>query len=472
MKINKKFWLLVTLAVIAAVCGGYYGWHTTHFAKNTVVQGVNIGKLSYKNADSKISSELKEPEFTLKDPQTKEIIYQGKLKIAASHAYRDELKNLLHQRRTHPFSTKPEAAKKASIYDKKAAVDNLNSQKAQITQAIAQANQKRTAPQNAQITLANGQATFKKAVSGNQIDPTATINNLAKQLDPNNEPKQNVSIILKKPTWYGEDEYQKITKILKQNFKYTVMGKTETTPVKNVLTEGTINESGSNLNMNPSYNYIRNLNQKYSLSGSQKTDFTTAQGQNVSFDNSQGTLGWKIQEYNEGRYLQGQLLAGKLTIPAKNIDNSDQKFDKSDLDAIKNQNHIEVDLTNEQLYLVENNKVVQTAPVNTGSPKVNIATPTGYYYIKWRKAPMTMRGTEKDGTKYSSYVPQAMDLTDDGIFIHSAPWVSKTILGTPSARYDHGSNGCINVAPADMEKLFDRSHQGMPVIVYGDGLAS
>lgn len=472
MKNKKKSWLLLILIVIVVVCGSYYGWHATHFAKNTVVQGVKIGKLSYKDADSKINSDLKEPEFTIKDPQTKETIYHAKLNIAASHAYRDELKELLHQRRIHPFATKPEAGKKASIYDKKSAINNVNSQKEQITQAIAQANQKRTAPQNAQITIASGQATLKKAVPGNQIDQTATINNLIKKLDPNNDPKQTVAAIFKKPTWYGKNEYQKINKLLKQDFKYKVMGKTETTPVKKVLTEGTINESGTHVGINPSFKYIRGLNQKYALAGSSKANFTTAQGQSVSFDNSQGTLGWNIQEYNEGRYLQKQLLAGKLDISAKNITNSDQKFDKTNLANIKKQNHIEVDLTNEQLYLVENNKVVQTAPVNTGTPKVNIPTPTGYYYIKWRKAPMTMRGTEKDGTKYSSHVPQAMDLTDDGIFIHSAPWVAKSVLGNPSARHEHGSNGCINVAPAAMKKLFARSHQGMPVIVYGNGLAS
>lgn len=250
------------------------------------------------------------------------------------------------------------------------------------------------------------------------------------------------------------------------------MGKTETTPVKDVLKSGQVTAAGNKFDLTPSLNYIHQINEKYALAGASTANFTTVQGQKVSFENTQGTLGWQLQEYNEGQHLQKELLADKLEITAKNINNTDQKFDKTNLDAVKKVNHIEIDLTNEQLYLVENNKIVQQTPVNTGSPKVNIATPTGYYYIKWRKAPMTMRGTSNDGSKYSSYVPQAMDLTDDGIFIHSAPWVPKTTFGNPKVRYQQGSNGCINVAPAAMEKLFARSPQGMPVIVYGDGLAS
>ena len=460
------------IAILAASGGGYYGWHATHFARDTVVQGVQVGKLSYKDADAKISSNLKEPEFTLKDPKTKETVYQGQLKIAANHAYRDELKDLMHQRRIHPFASKADPAKKASIYDKKAATDSLDKQKNQITQKIKQSNQQRTAPQNAQIKLADGKAQLQEAKAGDQIDPEATFKKVSSKLDPNNDPKQTLNVVMKKPSWDGKKEYAKINDTLGQDFKYKVMGKTETTPVKDVLIEGTITEKGPDLNLSPSSNYIHKINQKYALSGSQKADFTTVQGQNVSFENTQGTLGWNLKEYDEGRYLQEQLLNGKLDISAKNINNAEQKFDKDTLDDIKKENHIEVDLTNEQLYLVENNKVVQKAPVNTGSPKVNIATPTGYYYIKWRKAPMTMRGTSNDGSKYESHVPQAMDLTDDGIFIHSAPWVPKKTLGNPAVRHEQGSNGCINVAPADMEKLFARSQQGMPVIVYGDGLAS
>lgn len=462
----------MSVIILAALAGSYYGWHATHFAKDTVVQGVKVGKLNYKDADAKISTNLKDPTYALKDPQTKKTIYHGTIKIAASHAYRSELKELLHKRQTHPFSNKAASTKKTGIYDKKAAQTNLKTQTAQINQAIAQANQTRMAPQNAEITITNGTASLKKAVKGNQIDAAATITKLTQQINPNDTPKKTVSVVIKKPSWTGQAAYQDIQKKLKQNFKYTVMGKTETAAVKDVLQSGTVTAQGTNFNINQSYNYINKLNQKYALAGSTTATFTTVQGQNVSFDNTQGTLGWQLQEYNEGRYLQKQLLADKTEISAKNITNSTQKFDKTTLAALKKENHIEVDLTNEQLYLVENNKIVQKMPVNTGSPKVNIATPTGYYYIKWRKAPMTMTGTEKDGTKYSSYVPQAMDLTDDGIFIHSAPWVAKSTFGNPSVRYQRGSNGCINVAPANMTKLFARSYQGMPVIVYGNGLAS
>ncbi len=471
MKSHKKIWLLVIIAFIAAGCGSYYGWHATHFAKKTVVQGVAVGGLSYKAADKAIQNKLTDPTYTLEDPQTKQKLFNGKINISANHAYRQELKDLLHQRKFHPFSNKGESTK-SSLYDKSAAQKALASQTAVIGRAISTANQKRTKPQNAQVTVNNGQAKLKPAVAGNMIDQKVTLAKLTKQIDPNKHPRQKVSVVFASPSWDGKDAYKKINDLLQQNFKYTAMGKTETTPVKNVLTNGTVTDKGTDIDLNPSYKYIYDINQKYALAGSQTATFTTVQDQKVSFDNTKGTLGWQLQEYNEGRYLQQQLLAGKLNIQAQNINNGNQKFDKTNLDTIKNSDHIEVDLTKEQLYLVKGNKIAQKMPVNTGTPKVNIATPTGYYYIKWRKAPMTMKGTEKDGTKYSSYVPQAMDLTDDGIFIHSAPWVAKDTFGNPAVRYERGSNGCINVAPDAMKKLFADTHQGDLVVVYGDGNAS
>ncbi|GBG93651.1 hypothetical protein LFYK43_01100 [Ligilactobacillus salitolerans] len=472
MKANKKVWLLAGLALVAAACGGYYGWHATHFAKDTVVQGINISKMSYKEADAAIQKNLKEPSYALTDPQTHKTLYQGKLKIAANHAYRKELKELLHQRRVNPFSNESGQANQAKIYDQTAAKENLAQQRATIAQALNQTNQSRTAPQNARITVTNGQAQLTKAVDGNQIDTQKTLEQLTKSINPNRTGQQKVDVVLSKATWTGETEYQQLTKKMGQTFKYSVMGHTETGKVKDLLNSGTITDKGTNINLSPSYNFITKLNQKYSLSGSNSASFTTVQGNQVSFDNSQGTLGWAISEYTEGRYLQEQLLKGNFNVSAKSLVNNTQKYDKANLDDLKKTDHIEIDLTKEQLYLVQGNKVTQQMPVNTGSPKVNIATPTGYYYIKWRKAPMTMKGTEKDGTKYSSYVPQAMDLTDDGIFIHSAPWVAKATFGNPKVRYEKGSNGCINVAPAAMVKLFNSSHQGMPVIIYGNGTAS
>lgn len=208
---NKKLWLVLVLLVLV-IGGSYYGWHATHFAKQTVVQGVQIGKLSYKKADAKISANLKEPTYSLTDPKTKQVLYHGTLKIAASHAYRSELKDLLHQRWLHPFANHAAPAKKASIYDKKTAMASLKKQTDQIDQTIEQLNQSRTALQNAQITVTDGTASLKKAVAGNQIDTAATTAKLAQQLDPNTTPQQKISVVLKKPAWTGKSAYADLQK--------------------------------------------------------------------------------------------------------------------------------------------------------------------------------------------------------------------------------------------------------------------
>ena len=64
--------------------------------------------------------------------------------------------------------------------------------------------------------------------------------------------------------------------------------------------------------------------------------------------------------------------------------------------------YVEVDLTNQYLYLFVNGAIVTQGPIVTGKPSRGDATPQGVYILKYKEKDTTLRGTKKDCLLYTS----------------------------------------------------------------------
>jgi len=141
---------------------------------------------------------------------------------------------------------------------------------------------------------------------------------------------------------------------------------------------------------------------------------------------------------------------------------------------------IEIDLTNQRLYAIENGTRVYDFPVSTGKPWW--ATPTGSFRI-WIKLRYTrMRGgSQALGTYYDlPNVPYTMFFYNDqvpkwkGYGIHGAYWHNN--FGHPM------SHGCINMREEDVAQIYywaqpelngkssvyaDENNPGTEVLIYG-----
>lgn len=113
--------------------------------------------------------------------------------------------------------------------------------------------------------------------------------------------------------------------------------------------------------------------------------------------------------------------------------------------------HIEVDLTNQRLYAIENGQKVYDFPISSG---LYDWTPRGTFHT-WIKLKYTKMsgGSKALGTYYYlPNVPYTMYFGNDeipnwrGFGIHGAYWHND--FGRPK------SHGCINMKPEDAEKLF------------------
>ena len=111
--------------------------------------------------------------------------------------------------------------------------------------------------------------------------------------------------------------------------------------------------------------------------------------------------------------------------------------------------------------VTRNGQVVRTMKASAGDR--GWETYNGVYYTGQRGRAVRMNsatfGLRPEDGGYDAIVNDAIRLSYDGIYIHSAPWS----LADQGVR--NVSNGCINVSPADAAWYYDNTRNGDPLIV-------
>ncbi len=121
-------------------------------------------------------------------------------------------------------------------------------------------------------------------------------------------------------------------------------------------------------------------------------------------------------------------------------------------------NYVEVDLTNQHLYVFVDGTQVMDSDIVSGKVSAGCATPTGVYTIKAKQTDRYLTGET-----YRSWVNYWMPF-NGGIGFHDATWRSS--FGGTIYQYS-GSHGCINMPLANAKKLYGYVSVGTYVVVYG-----
>ncbi|OLR64734.1 L,D-transpeptidase family protein [Peptoniphilus porci] len=120
--------------------------------------------------------------------------------------------------------------------------------------------------------------------------------------------------------------------------------------------------------------------------------------------------------------------------------------------------YIEVDLARQKLWYYNKGNLELETNIVSGNPTLGNGTPTGTDRI-WSRE----RDRFLTGENYRSKVNYWLPINWSGIGLHDATWRSN--FGG-NIYLSSGSHGCINIPPAVMKNLFDKTFNGMPVIVY------
>lgn len=216
-------------------------------------------------------------------------------------------------------------------------------------------------------------------------------------------------------------------------------------------------------NMNVTYNeegvsqYIASLAEKYDTYKKQRT-FTSGSGNTVNVQG--GNYGWLIDQAAEIEAL-------KANISNKEVVTKEPVYKQTAAShgaADWGNTYVEVDLTNQYMYLFVNGSVVTSSPIVTGKPSEGSATPQGVYSIRYCKRNAVLRGPKKPDGTYEWESPVDFWMPFNGaIGLHDATWQSS--FG--GNRYlTHGSHGCVNLPYNIAETVFNNVSAGTPVVCH------
>lgn len=122
--------------------------------------------------------------------------------------------------------------------------------------------------------------------------------------------------------------------------------------------------------------------------------------------------------------------------------------------------HAVVDLTNQMAYFYKGSTLVKSLPFSSG--KRSTATPTGTFFVMWKKAVDTMRGGSGADAYVTPNVPWCTYFTSSGVAFHGASWNPDGIAsGEPR------SHGCLNMYVSDAKWVYDFMPNGSMVQVSG-----
>lgn len=217
-------------------------------------------------------------------------------------------------------------------------------------------------------------------------------------------------------------------------------------------------------NMQVAYNeegvaqYIAGLAEKYNTYKKERT-FTSGNGNTVSVTG--GDFGWQIDQAAEIAALEANI-ANKEVITKEPV-YSKTAYTHGATDW--GNTYVEVDLTNQYVYLFVDGSLIQSGPCVTGKPSTGCATPQGVYTVKWKKSPAILRGPKQpDGTyEWESPVTFWMPF-NGGIGLHDASW--QYAFGDPRGYLYAGSRGCVNLQYNMAQTIYSYVSSGTPVICH------
>lgn len=197
--------------------------------------------------------------------------------------------------------------------------------------------------------------------------------------------------------------------------------------------------------------YVKEMAETYNTVGTERK-FRTHSGRTVYETGS--SYGWLIDEEAEVLGLEATLAAGMSQDRTPEF--SQVGYAYNSYDDIGD-TYVEVDLTNQKVYLVVDSEVIVDTSCVTGCVDDGNGTPDGLYGLTYKKSPAVLTGTG-----YSSKVTYWMPF-NRGIGLHDATWRSK--FGGDIYVAD-GSHGCVNLPLDSAAKIYDYVEANMPVVCY------
>ena len=449
------------VAALVIIIGGSYWHQSTHFNKNTKINGINVGGLTKVQAYDKVS----QTKLTNRVYLDGQLIYQGSRTSAGySKADQGKFKTALQKQFTLFPSSKQRNLKITPSESDSSRVKEI---KQSVERKLKTLNENRQAPVNAKVVWQNNQVTTTKPKKGNQYD----VKRLMHRLDQNAyDPSIRLPKLYTQPLGASSSEIKKqknkLQKLNHRSVSYQVEQKRYRLSSKDVLTKVTYEDGKYTFDTAALKPTVKKINREKATLG-KSFKFKTHSGKVINTAKG-GSYGWKISETKAGKTLGKALVDGKKSVNAK-ADIFGEGYYTGGLGYGVTKNHglgdtyAEVSIADQHAWFYKDGKEVFSADVVTGKQSSGDATPKGVWYIMYQQSPSVLRGTGDSGKSYTQPVSYLSAFTNSGVGFHDASWRSNW---SKSAYLSDGSNGCVNMHPSDAGTAYHAIVVHEPVIVY------
>ena len=449
------------IGVILAVYLGFAIFFSSHFYFHTTINGVDYSLQTVAKVEDTMTKEVGDYKLTLKESDGDKDVIDGK-KIDLSYKKGEELNTLLKNQNVFlwPRSLWESFDIQAPVgvnYDE-TKLDNL------LNALDCMQEENQVAPVSA-VPEFNGQKFVVKAEEiGSLLDVDAFKAKVAEYIAGFQNTLDMVTEDCYVKAAYFSDSPEVLAacktmnEYLGASVTYTFGENTEVVDASVISQWLTTDE-----NMNVTYNeegvsqYVAGLAEKYDTYRKQRT-FTSGSGNTVNVEG--GDYGWRIDQAAEIEALEANISNKEVVTKEPVYKQTAASYGSMDW----GNTYVEVDLTNQYMYLFVNGSVVTSSPIVTGKPSEGSATPQGVYSIRYCKRNAVLRGPKKEDGTYEWESPVAFWMPFNGaIGLHDATWQS----AFGGSRYlTHGSHGCVNLPYNIAETVFNNVSAGTPVVCH------
>lgn len=429
------------------------------FPANTTLNGVDCSELSVEAANRVLSTEWNSHEFVVSTSQQ----YAGALsEINFEYQIADSFDDALVQSCINPLLWW--IAKEYHSFYANLKITKVNDEFTQeynnlgFIQLDNNSSDIKTA--NAYIDMTNPQLPIVAEVYGSNIDHDKLLNKILSTIESGKfELDINESDFYVIPTVFSNDPDLVATQELYQKYlgfkiTYDFGYNQEVIAPKDLIQILSYNNGKVVVHDEKVKEYIKELAKKYDSAGMSRSFF--ANGVQVSVYG--GNYGYLIDQAAEIQWLADSLRKGESAtrvpkyLPTERSRSNDQY----------GSTYVEIDLTEQHLWIYKNGSLVLSTPVVTGNVLKDTATPAGTYHVFYKQRDRVLRGDDWDGTKYETPVAYWMAF-NRGVGLHDAPW-RRSFGGTIYRA--NGSHGCINMPPYMARAAYSIVEIGYLVIVH------
>lgn len=212
---------------------------------------------------------------------------------------------------------------------------------------------------------------------------------------------------------------------------------------------GEVKLSKTNIEM-----YARNFAEKYTTVD-KKRKFRTHDGMLIYVEGKDG-YGWELDPEQEAVELYEYMCTMEsFTKKPATIKEGYAFWELNDIGG----SYVEVDLTDQRVYVYKDGFRVYETPCVTGYPDWLHKTPGGLFDVTYKDTYVKLRGED-----YESPVTYWMPFAGD-IGMHDATWRTEDHY-TPDRYTWDGSHGCVNLPFAAAAKIYELVETGSPVVCY------